>query len=254
MSEESGMIYGVQAVAMALNDPACAVESLALLKGERNQRLGELADLARERGIRFRFEDRPRLDRMTDGAVHQGAVARIAPRKQPSFDDILERIDGDESPPLLLLLDSIEDPRNLGAIMRSASAFGVMAVIATRDRSAPLSAVAVKASAGAAEHLDLVRVVNLARAIEQLRERGVWVLGLAGEGDLTLGEAPLDGAVALVMGHEGKGLRRLTRERCDNLISIPLSGQMPSLNVSVAAGIALYEVSRKRGTPNNSTS
>ena len=130
--------------------------------------------------------------------------------------------------------------------MRSAAAFGVQAVVTTKDRSAPLSAVAVKAAAGAAEHLDLVRVVNLVRAMDQLREQGLWLLGLAEEGILPLHEAPLTGPVALVMGHEGKGLRRLTRERCDDLVSIPLNGVIPSLNVSVATGIALYETVRQR--------
>ena len=244
MDDDAGLVYGLNPVLALLADPGRPVEGLSVQDGAHGQRLQEVWRLARERGLRPRLTDRRGLDKMTGGAVHQGVVARVGVRRQPTWEDLLQRLDAVENP-LLVLLDEVSDPHNLGAVIRSAEAFGALAVVVPKDRSAPLSAVAVKASAGAGERLDVVRVTNLARAIGDLQAAGVRVYGLAAEGERTIQEADLAGPVALVFGSEGRGLRRLTRERCDGLLSIPIGGGVASLNVSVAAGIALYEVRRR---------
>lgn len=239
------LIYGINPVLALLSDTNRAVESVTLLKGGHGNRLQEAVDLSRQRGIRLRFVDRATLDRMTGNAVHQGLVARAGFRKQPVFDEILDRVEQTDVA-LLVLLDSVEDPRNLGAVIRSAEAFGAMAVVLPKDRAAPLSSVAIKASSGAGERLDVVRVVNLVRAIGELQKRGVNVYGLVGEAEVCLENFAFVGSVALVLGSEGKGLRRLTREKCDQLLAIRMGGLVGSLNVAVAAGIGLYEVQRSR--------
>lgn len=238
-------VYGLNPVLALLTDPDRVVESITFLKGGHGNRLQEAIELARQRGLRPHFADRITLDRLSHQGVHQGVVARVALRRQPTWEDMLDRIQ--QAPgSLLLLLDGIEDPRNLGAVIRSAEAFGAMAVILPRDRSAPLSSVAMKASAGAGERLDVVRVINLARAIVALQDRGVQVYGLAAEGKDLLANVAFNGSVALVLGSEGKGLRRLTKEKCDGLLSIPMTGGVGSLNVAVAAGIGLYAVRSQR--------
>ena len=238
-------VYGINPVLALLADLNRPIESISILKGGHGKRLLEAVSLARSRGLRPRFVDRVVLDRMTDAAVHQGIVARAGLRQQPTFNQLLEQIE-QRNDALLLLLDSIEDPRNLGAVIRSAEAFGAMAVVLPKDRTAPLSSVAIKASAGAGERMDVVRVVNMARAIAELHNRGVHVYGLAGEGEGCLPNFPFSGSVALVLGGEGKGLRRLTREKCDALLAIPMGGLVGSLNIAVAASIGLYEVQRNR--------
>ncbi|MBF0096891.1 MAG: 23S rRNA (guanosine(2251)-2'-O)-methyltransferase RlmB [Magnetococcales bacterium] len=243
--EEGGeLLYGLNPVLALLADAQRVVESVTVLKGGHGARLQEVVDLARQRGLRPRFVDRVALDRLTQRGVHQGVVARVGVRRQPSFDELLQQV---EALPrvCLLLLDGVEDPRNLGAMLRSAEAFAVQAVVLPRDRAAPLSSLANKAAAGAAERVDVVRVVNLARAIEALQELGVQVCGLAAEGQESIGQFSFAAKVAFVLGSEGKGLRRLTRERCDHLLSIPIAGLVGSLNVSVAASIALYECHRR---------
>ncbi|MEO5352417.1 MAG: 23S rRNA (guanosine(2251)-2'-O)-methyltransferase RlmB [Magnetococcus sp. XQGC-1] len=241
---DSDFVYGLNPVLALLQDAGRAVESITFLKGGHGNRLQEAIELARQRGLRPHFADRITLDRLSNHAPHQGVVARVGLRRQPSFDDILDRLQ-QQTAAILLLLDGIEDPRNLGAVIRSAEAFGAMAVILPRDRSAPLSSVALKAAAGAGERLDVVRVINLARAIGELQERGVRVYGLAAEGEESLAEITFGPLVALVLGGEGKGLRRLTREKCDALVNIPMAGKVGSLNVAVAAGIGLYAVRRQ---------
>ncbi|MBF0628598.1 MAG: 23S rRNA (guanosine(2251)-2'-O)-methyltransferase RlmB [Magnetococcales bacterium] len=247
MSDEAEVVFGFNPVLAVLADGARPVESLLLLQGVRSGRAREVEQLAGERGIRPRFVERPILDRFTGGGVHQGVALRVGVRMQPTWDNVLDRLETTPDP-LLLLLDGVEDPRNLGAILRSAEAFGVMAVVMPRDRSAPLSGVAVKASAGAAGRIDTVRVTNLARAITELQDRGVRVLGLDGAAPLTIDDPQADwqGAMALVLGGEGQGLRRLTRERCDGLLAIPMVGGVGSLNVATAAAITLYECHRGR--------
>lgn len=245
MTMDENIIFGINPVLALLADPDRSVDSLTVLKGGHGKRLQEAVDLARQRGIRPRFVDRQSLDRLTGGLSHQGLSARAAIRRQPSFKQILPKfLAGKNS--LLLLLDSVEDPRNLGAIIRSAEAFGVTAVIVPKDRSAALSASAAKTSAGAAERMDVVRITNLAHTITELKEADVRVVGLVGEEKRSIHEESFSGPTALVLGGEGKGLRHLTRERCDTLVSIPIIGGVGSLNVAVAGGIACYEVRRKQ--------
>lgn len=243
VTTQGDVVFGFNPVLAILADVDRPVESLFMVQGGRGGRFKEAESLARERGVRPRFVDRFSLDRLTGGAVHQGIVIRVGVRDQPSWERLLERLEEMENP-LLLLLDCVEDPRNLGAILRSAEAFGVDAVIFPQDRSAPLSAVAFKASSGAAERVDAIRVTNLARAMLELKDYGVRIMGLSSEADQSLVDADLQGPLALVLGGEGKGLRRLTKDRCDGLLAIPMAGAVGSLNVSTAAGIALYEVRR----------
>jgi 23S rRNA (guanosine2251-2'-O)-methyltransferase len=179
--------------------------------------------------------------------VHQGIVARVKPGRQyqeSDLPDLLESLDS----PFLLILDGITDPHNLGACLRSADAAGVHAVIVPRDRSAQLNATAKKVASGAAEHVPLITVTNLARTMRVLQDANVWIVGTAGEADHNLYQSKMTGPMALVMGAEGEGMRRLTREHCDELISIPMSGSVSSLNVSVATGVCLFEAVRQRSS------
>ncbi|MBF0425563.1 MAG: 23S rRNA (guanosine(2251)-2'-O)-methyltransferase RlmB [Magnetococcales bacterium] len=246
MNSPEASVHGINAVLALLADPGREVTAVALLAGMRNPRLQAVAQLARERRARLRFVDRPTLDRLAGVREHQGVVALVAPRVQPEWPEVVARLS--QTPwPLLLFLDGIEDPHNLGAILRSAAAFGVTAVVQTRDRSAPLSAVAEKAAAGAVAHVDLVRVTNLARTLEEVRTLFIPVYGLEGAATTPLHAVAFKTPLALVLGSEGSGLRRLTREKCDQLLAIPMMGGVGSLNVSVAAGVVLYEVFRQRG-------
>jgi 23S rRNA (guanosine2251-2'-O)-methyltransferase len=210
-------------------------------------RLQELRALAGEAGIAIRDSDEQGLDRLADGERHQGVVVELAPRAgdpETQLEEALEALAG--SPPLLLVLDGVTDPHNLGACLRSADAAGVAAVIVPRDRAAGLTPVVRKVAAGAAETVPLVQVVNLARTLRELKERGVWLVGTADDASRTLYEVDFRGPTAIVLGSEGEGMRRLTREACDQLVSIPMGGAVESLNVSVATGVALFEVVRQR--------
>jgi 23S rRNA (guanosine2251-2'-O)-methyltransferase len=210
-------------------------------------RLQELRALAGEAGIAVRDADEQGLDRLADGERHQGVVVELAPRAgdpETQLEEALEALAG--SPPLLLVLDGVTDPHNLGACLRSADAAGVAAVIVPRDRAAGLTPVVRKVAAGAAETVPLVQVVNLARTLRELKERGVWLVGTADDASRTLYEVDFRGPTAIVLGSEGEGMRRLTREACDQLVSIPMGGAVESLNVSVATGVALFEVVRQR--------
>jgi len=208
--------------------------------------LAEIAELARAAGARIRQVERDELERAAQGVNHQGVLARVripAPRSEQELSAIIERAEG---PPLLLILDEVQDPHNLGACLRSADAAGVQAVVAPKDKAVGLTPAVCKVASGAAETVPYVQVTNLARAMDGLKERGLWMIGAAGEAETELFEADLRGPLGLVMGSEGKGLRRLTRERCDRLVRLPMLGSVESLNVSVAAGICLYEALRQR--------
>jgi 23S rRNA (guanosine2251-2'-O)-methyltransferase len=204
----------------------------------------QLLDRAKAAGVRVTVSDSERLQRMAAGSTHQGVVALCREVDLArSLDDVLEQVDRRT---LLLLLDGVTDPRNLGACMRTAEAAGARALIVPRDRSASLTPVVAAAAAGAAETLPLIAVTNLARAMEEIREAGVWIVGAAGEAERTVYEVDLTGPLAWVLGAEGQGLRRLTREKCDWLARIPLQGRTESLNVSVACGVCLFETQRQR--------
>ncbi|HEV8645785.1 MAG TPA: 23S rRNA (guanosine(2251)-2'-O)-methyltransferase RlmB [Burkholderiales bacterium] len=237
-------IHGLHAVTAALKRRPEAVFEVFLDPGRNDPRARRVADLARTGGVRLHHADMARLDGLAKGARHQGVVAFVEESAPAgSMEEVLESA---TEPPLLLVLDGVQDPHNLGACLRVADAMGVHAVIAPKDRAVGLSATVHKVASGAAESVPFIVVTNLARALRDLKDKGIWVLGAAEAGATTLFEARLSGALAVVLGAEGQGLRRLTRETCDELIAIPMLGQVESLNVSVAAGICLYEARRQR--------
>jgi len=247
MSKETP-IGGVNSVRAALGFGAGGVSRLWLDRRRRDRRLAELAELARAAGVAVRQVDRSELDAAADGINHQGVLAWVkgpAGRKAQDLDALLDGLDGT---PLLLVLDGVTDPHNLGACLRSADGAGVHAVIAPKDKAVGLTPVAVKVASGAAEFVPFIQVTNLARTLDGLKERGIWLIGADGSASQTLFETDLNGPVALVLGSEGGGLRRLTRERCDLLARLPMHGRVDSLNVSVAAGVCLYEALRQRLT------
>ena len=243
------LVFGFHAVRGALRRAPEQVAAVWLDRQRRDKRSRELMDLAAAAGVTVSWVSRAEMDALAGDAVHQGMLARVQVRvaqREADLDDLLDCL---HTPPLLLVLDGVTDPHNLGACLRSADAAGVHAVIAPRDRAAGLSPVVRKVASGATETVPFVQVTNLARALDALRRRGIWVLGAAGEGDAVHFDADMTGALALVLGAEGEGLRRLTRERCDQLIAIPMHGQVESLNVSVAAGVLLFEAVRQRRSP-----
>jgi 23S rRNA (guanosine2251-2'-O)-methyltransferase len=240
-------IAGINAVASALEHDLERVHEVLLEAGAKNPRLVDIEDKARRNDISVRRVPLQSLDGIAGGLRHQGAIARYeAPRQveESALPALLEAANGSA---LLLVLDGVQDPHNLGACLRSAAAAGVTAVIIPKDKAAPVNATVRKTSAGAADRIPVISVTNLARTLRTIKEAGVWVYGLAGEATATIHGTDLSGNVALVLGAEGEGMRRLTREHCDGLLRIPMPGEMESLNVSVAAGIALFEAVRQRG-------
>ncbi|MBS3797339.1 23S rRNA (guanosine(2251)-2'-O)-methyltransferase RlmB [Pseudoalteromonas sp. BDTF-M6] len=243
MSNE--LIFGFHSVEAILSKEPERFLEIYALKGREDKRLNDVINQARKFGISIQFMQRKALDDKAKGEQHQGIIARVRAGKQYSekdLDDIIKR----EQMPFLLVLDGITDPHNLGACLRSADAAGVHAVVVPKDKSAKLNATVRKVACGAAETVPLVQVTNLARTLREIKDAGVWVVGTAGETDTTLFEANLTGPIAIVMGAEGDGMRRLTREHCDVLVKIPMVGTVSSLNVSVATGISLFEVLRQR--------
>lgn len=237
-------IHGFHAVQSRLRSDAESVRELYVTEGRNDPRLRDLVKLAESRGVRVMQVPAARLDGMASGARHQGVVAGVVARQpRASLDDYLDEL---RAPPVLLVLDGVTDPHNLGAALRVADAAGAHAVIAPKDRSAGLSATAVKVASGAADSVPYFVVTNLARTLDELKERNIWVVGTADDADTDLYQADLPDAVAWVLGSEGEGMRRLTRERCDLLVRIPMLGKVESLNVSVAAGVCLYESARRR--------
>ena len=208
-----------------------------------DRRLQQLIDLAAKRGVHVRRVPAEALERDARGGVHQGVIAVVEDAPEYSLNDLVQSPDG---PPLLVVLDGIEDPHNLGAILRTADAAGAHGVVIQSRRAAARGGAAAKASAGAVAHVRIAEVVNIARAIEELKEAGVWTVGLAGEAEMLYDSVDLTGPSAIVLGAEGGGLRRLVRERCDFLVRIPMLGHVESLNVSVAAGVTLFEAVRQR--------
>lgn len=241
------MIVGIHAVRSALKHGAQRIEQVWFDKARRDRRLRQLLDEARAAGVEPTASDKASLDRMTGGANHQGVVAHgemPTSLGEAALDELLAALD---VAPLLLVLDGVTDPHNLGACLRSADGAGVHAVIAPRDRAGGLTPVVCKVASGAAESVPFVQVTNLARTLRHLQEaHRVFVVGTDGEAGLDLFEADLRGPLAVVMGAEGEGMRRLTRDTCDQLVRLPMAGQVQSLNVSVATGVCLYEAVRQR--------
>lgn len=238
------VLAGFHAVTARLRHAPGTIEALYVDVGRRDGRMQQLLARAEAAGIRVTSADAERLQRLAGGATHQGVVALCRQvGRAGSLDDVLAAVDAGT---LLLLLDGVTDPRNLGACLRTAEAAGAQAVIVPRDRSASLTPVVAAAAAGAAETMPLLAVTNLARAMDEIRQAGVWIVGATGDADRSVYELDLTGPIAWALGAEGTGLRRLTREKCDWLARIPLRGQVESLNVSVAAGVCLFETLRQR--------
>jgi len=240
--------YGIHAVRVLLSRHPERVRRVLLAGGRDAARLDELRSLAQRAGVQVSSADHAQLDSLAAGGRHQGVVAEVVPPAGDPETQLEQALESAGAAPLLLVLDGVQDPHNLGACLRSADAAGAAAVIVPRDRAAGLTPVVRKVAAGAAETVPLVAVVNLARTLRELKERGVWLVGTDDAADKTLYQADLKGPLALVMGSEGEGLRRLTRECCDQLVSIPMAGAVESLNVSVAAGVALFEAVRQRSS------
>jgi 23S rRNA (guanosine2251-2'-O)-methyltransferase len=235
------IVYGLNPVIEALR--AGRVRRLRV-SARADRRVEEALALAQARGIAVERVDAHALDRAARGGVHQGIVAEITPPRDYSIEELVGAAAPD--PPLIVVLDGVEDPHNTGAVLRSADAAGCHGVVRQARHAAPLDGVAMKASAGAAAHVRVATVVNIARAIEELKAAGVWTIGLAGDATEGYDEVDYTLPTAIVLGAEGTGLRRLVRDRCDRLVSIPMAGAVASLNVSVAAGVTLFEAIRQR--------
>ena len=243
MSEQ---IYGIHAVKAFLDNAPERLIEVLVLKGREDKRRNPLLGELKRLGVAVQQVNRQTLDNKSQGEVHQGIIARVVPQKELNEHD-LDAILANKSAPFLLILDGVTDPHNLGACLRTADAAGVDAVIVPKDKSAQLTSTARKVACGAAETVPFIRVTNLARTMRELQENhNIWIVGTAGEADAGIYEAKLTGAIALVMGAEGDGMRRLTREHCDQLISIPMAGSVSSLNVSVATGVCLFEIVRQK--------
>ena len=239
-------VYGIHAVSALLAHHPKRVKQLLLARGRQDASIDGLLKQAQELKIEVRQVERSELDGQASG-VHQGVLALVSPSQiwgENMLDELLDRA---SEPPLLLVLDGVTDPHNLGACLRTADAAGVHAVIIPKDRSATLNATVRKVACGAAEVVPLVAVTNLSRTLQNLQKKGVWIAGAAGEAEASIYQQDLTGPLALVMGAEGKGMRRLTRENCDYLVKLPMLGSVSSLNVSVATGACLFEIRRQRG-------
>ena len=238
-------LYGIHALESVISREPERLIELFVLKGREDDKLRNIINQARRFGVSVQFVQRKVLDEKVNGEQHQGVVAKAKPGRvydEKDLDDIVAQQDN----PFILVLDGVTDPHNLGACLRSADAAGVNAVIVPKDKSANLTPTARKVACGAAETIPLIQVTNLARSLRTIQEAGVWVIGTAGEAEQLIYDVKLAGPMALVMGAEGKGMRRLTREVCDELIKLPMSGSVSSLNVSVATGVCLYEIVRQR--------
>ena len=238
------LLFGFHAVTVRLKTAPRSVLEVHVDTARRDQRMRQFVERATAAGARLFDSDDARLQKMSGTSRHQGVVARVdALAVSHSLDDTLDAVEG---PPLLLVLDGVTDPHNLGACLRVADGAGAHAVIAPKDHAVGVNATVAKVASGAAETVPYFMVTNLARTLNELKERNIWCLGLSDEATQTLYQADLKGPAALVMGAEGTGLRQLTRKTCDALVSIPMLGAVESLNVSVASGICLYEAVRQR--------
>jgi len=249
MPESSNLIYGVNTVLEALRARTRQIETITILDSARPDRLKPLLDLARQQGVPVHRVPRLDLDRTLGEVRHQGVIARIAAARYAGADDLLDTLEtkmGTADPPLVLGLDAIEDPRNMGSILRTAECAGVHGVFIAERRAVGLTGAVAKVAAGALEYVPVARVTNLVRLIEQLKARNIWVVGAAAEARQSYTDWDWKLPAAIFLGNEGSGLHRLVREHCDTLVRIPVVGKLDSLNVSVAAGVLLYEVRRQR--------
>ncbi len=238
--------FGLHAVQQLLETAPQQILELYVLRDRDDQRMQQLLDTAQQQNVAYQDVPRKTLDKLADKGRHQGVVARCKSAQLLDENALWDYLDNATQAPLLLVLDGVQDPHNLGACLRTADAAGVQAVIVPKDRAVGLSATVRKVASGAAESVPLLAVTNLARCLRELKERGVWLVGTADEAPETLYQVKLEGPLALVLGAEDTGLRRLTRETCDQLVHIPMRGCVESLNVSVATGICLFEAVRQR--------
>ena len=245
---ESRIIFGFHAILSRLRQHPESVQQILYDKTRGDARMQELLKVAEQKNVRAMQMEKERLDGLAHQGRHQGVIARVVDTPIP-YRDIHDILESDlNEPPFFLILDGVEDPHNLGACLRVADAMGVHAVIAPKDRAVGLNATVRKVACGAAETVPFIAVTNLARTMRELKDAGVFLAGASAEAEQDLFKSKLQGSIALVLGAEGKGLRRLTAETCDALVSIPMFGSVESLNVSVASGICLYEVRRQRNS------
>jgi 23S rRNA (guanosine2251-2'-O)-methyltransferase len=239
-------IYGFHSIESLLNTNPESILKVYIQNGRKDIRVIKINDTLSDLKIPFLGLDKNELDRIAKGEVHQGVISEVILPPLLSEDALLSSIENLSAKPLILILDSIQDPRNLGACLRSANAAGVSHVIINKDGSAPINALVHKTSAGAINSLQIFHVTNLSRTIKSIQEKGIWVIGLDGESSSKIYDINLTDSTAIVMGTEGKGIRQLIKKTCDQLATIPMSGNVESLNVSVATGIALFESKRQR--------
>ena len=238
------VLYGLHPVTEALRSGSRQFDHVCVARDRQDNRLQQVIDACRDAGVKVRFEPREHLEKLAKNPSHQGVVAVVRERTFADLEDLLAPASA--PPPLFLALDGVEDPQNLGALLRVADGAGVDGVILPERRSAPLSPTAIKASAGAAEHVKIARVVNLVRSLERLKEENIWCIGLDERGTVNYDEYSYLGPCCLVLGREGEGLHELVRKTCDQLLRIPMAGQVSSLNVSAAGAVVLYEAARQR--------
>jgi len=223
------------------------INKILIAKGDKHGSIREIIGLARSKGLVVQEVDRKKLDALAESASHQGIIAFVAPKAYVEVEDILQIAQDKEEPPFLVLLDGVEDPHNLGSILRSADGAGAHGVVIPQRRAVGLTAIVGKTSAGAMEYLPVARITNMAQTIDSLKEQGLWIVGADMDGQEFYYQANLTGPIALVIGGEGKGLGRLVKEKCDFLVRIPMKGRVSSLNAAVAGSLLMYEVSRQRG-------
>ena len=242
------VLFGFHAVGVRLKTAPQSIIEIYFEPTRRDQRMRQFLERAKETGVRLIEADGLRLAKLAGSHGHQGVAARVQALAQThSLDELLERLEAEGIAPLLLVLDGVTDPHNLGACLRVADGAGAHAVIAPKDHAVGINATVAKVASGAAETMPYFMVTNLARTLNELKERNIWVIGTSGDAPKTLYQADLRGPVALVLGAEGDGMRQLTRKTCDELVSLPMKGAVESLNVSVASGVCLYEALRQRG-------
>lgn len=246
VTKDEGLIYGINPLLEALRSGGRRFNKIYLLKGRRDKDIDEIVLLAKRLGATIYYEPREILDRIAPHKRHQGAVGMVSPKEYATIEDILDAARSRDEVPFILIIDGIDDPRNLGAIIRSAEGAGVHGIVIPERRSAGITDLVSKASAGAVEYMPVARVVNIVRVIDLLKDNGLWIIGLDAGGVKSYLEFDYSVPIGAVIGNEGSGIRRLALERCDEVVSIPCKGRVSSLNVSVAASIFAYEVLRQR--------
>ncbi len=240
------MIYGRNPVIEALEAGKTVIDKILIQEGLRHSQIGYIRNLAKDKGVLYRFVDKRKLDTLCEGENHQGVLAMTAAHDYATLEDILKTAEEKGEPPFLVVAEGISDPHNLGSIIRTANAAGVHGIIIPKNRSVALNGTVAKVSAGAVEYTKVARVTNIPQTLEKLKKAGLWVVGTDLTGTQTHSDCDLKGPLVIVIGSEGEGMSRLTRESCDFLVKIPMLGEIQSLNASVAAGILLYEAVRQR--------